>query len=103
MTGMNTMRTAWIRERGDTMAIILNDEVTAKIKGLRREIRKLNLPGWLCEGYDWSSNMIFNNDTGQYIIADYNGQILSMSRNLVLTKSLKKLAELEGEIALLGR
>ena len=78
------------------MATILTKEQVNRIKPLRAKINKLQPEGWMCEGADKNLNQFFNNQTGAFFLADYNGNISCKEGQIPV--AMVEVARLEGEI-----
>ena len=83
------------------MATILNEQQSAQIGRLNREFGK-KFPGWMCEGSDLSGepcNAIFNNDTDEWFLGSYDGEIIKTYVNKTPYEKLKEMAEIQGKIS----
>lgn len=61
------------------MGKILSKTASGKITVLNKKFQKFADKGWMCEGGEYNGvpcNHLFNNDTEEFIRADYNGNIL---------------------------
>lgn len=83
------------------MAIILTKEASDKITGLNRKFRKFAEKGWMCEGGEYQGvpcNNLFNNDTGEFIKADYDGNILLTVVSHTSVKEAREMAKIQADI-----
>ena len=79
------------------MATILSNNQVTRIRDIQKQIKQICPNGWLCEGNDENCNQFFNNDTGAFFLADYNGKILYEEGNIPL--EMRQVAKLEGQIS----
>lgn len=60
--------------------------------------------GWMCEGSEDSNgkpcNAIFNNNTEEFFLADYHGNILYANTNTEPIENIKTMAKIQGDIRL---
>lgn len=83
------------------MAKILSKSASGKIAALNKKFRKFADKGWMCEGGDYNGvpcNHLFNNNTGEFIRADYEGNILLTVIGKTPVKDAREMAEIQAEI-----
>ncbi len=84
------------------MGKILSEEQCRKIKELNEKFRPYTEKGWMCEGSEYGEvvcNCIFNNDTDESFMADYDGNILDSTYvSSTGLNELKTMAKIQGDI-----
>lgn len=84
------------------MGKVLSNTAVAKIEKLNKRFEKFAKNGWMCEGGEYegkSCNNIFNNNTEEFIKADYDGEILLTVLSHTPVKDAKEMARIQGEIS----
>ena len=84
------------------MGKILKDFQAARIRKLNREFGE-KFPNWMCEGSEDAEgrpcNIIFNNDTDEYFLASYSGNIIGCPFTTITTREdMLEMARIQGEI-----
>ncbi len=87
------------------MARILTPAECEKVKVIRKQFEPYAEKGWMCEGSEYDSgrriiicNCIFNNQTDEYFLADYRGNILSKDLKRTSIEDAREMARIQGEI-----
>ena len=84
------------------MAKILTKTASDKITELNKKFQKFADKGWMCEGGEYNGspcNHLFNNDTEEFIRADYDGNILIAVTIRTSVKDAKEMAQIQAEIS----
>ena len=86
------------------MGRILTAAQSAKAAALIKELNKVSKGGWLEEGCDAMNGAVgifFNNDTDEYFIYDYNGDIIAREYSSITDEEAKKMAKIGLELSLI--
>ena len=83
------------------MAKIISKEDCAKISAFQKAFKKYADKGWMCEGGEYGNvccNNLFNNDTGEFVQADYDGNILKSELFQTTQNEILEMAKIQGNI-----
>lgn len=88
------------------MAKIVQKAASDEITELNKKFQKFADRGWMCEGGEYNGfpcHHLFNNDTEEFIRADYDGNILIAVTIRTSVKDASEMAQIQAKISKIAR